>query len=53
MQQLTKHPPVVSEPAGYPRVIEVGYRFSKDFDGINPPRLVQQFLTPYITIDSV
>jgi hypothetical protein len=40
MQQLTKHSLAVSEPAGYPRVIEVGYRFSKDFDGINPPRLV-------------
>jgi len=40
MQQLTKHQPAVSSSAGYPRVIEVGYRFSKNFDGINPPCLV-------------
>ena len=41
MQQMTKHTSVVQQPAAVlPRTIEIGFRFSKDFDGINPPRLV-------------
>lgn len=41
MQQLTKHTSVVQQPAAVkPRTIEIGFRFSKDFDGLNPPRLV-------------